>query len=325
MTKKIQSEEYYQKCRDILNVDIDADEMELDAAFDKKQKKLKVVYDALNRETDKDKKQQIIKTLNNAKTARKALLTLIKHQQEENPVNSTTSNKVTHYIKSIKKLFKNFKLAILDDNELDSDTLKLLSLFFLLLSGAMSLIRYTDPGFISYFDDIVNIKPDPITSMISLALVTPLYLRGVLKWNKSIYSIISFILILLVFASFVQLAMGGADKSDYVMYLLVAAVVLSWLGIKIIAGTSWIVVFGVAAYSAISGSNALGFAGFIYITSGFLGLVLHSGLNPGDLLNTMKEEYSPGINNLLNTAKQDVGDMGSDINDAVDIAIKKVL
>jgi hypothetical protein len=123
-------------------------------------------------------------------------------------------------------------------------------------------------------------------------LTAPLYMRGILKWNKSVYTIISFVLIMLVFASFLELAMGGRETSPITQALLVASVVLSWLGIKELAGVCWILVVAAALTSAIFNSVTLGFYGFIYIMSGCLGLILHSGLNPGQLLQGMKNEYS---------------------------------
>jgi hypothetical protein len=145
-----------------------------------------------------------------------------------------------------------------------------------------------------------------ISTILAICLISPLYLRGILKWSKSIYSLLSLVLILLVFASFTELALGGNGKSSIVISLLVAAVVLSWLGIKAVASASWGLALAAAIYSAIVSDLAMGFAGFIYIGSGFIGLVLHSGLNPGELFEGIRSEYSGSAASVI-----------SDISDTV--------
>jgi len=205
-------------------------------------------------------------------------------------------------------MLEGFKKAVASDNELDNETLRLLSLFFLLASGVMSFFNYTHTGVFAgiFFDSSLTFQPNLISTILAICLISPLYLRGILKWSKSIYSLLSLVLILLVFASFTELALGGNGKSSIVISLLVAAVVLSWLGVKAVAGASWGLALAAAIYSAIESNLAMGFAGFIYIGSGFIGLVLHSGLNPGELFEGIRSEYSGSAASVI-----------SDISDTV--------
>ncbi|MEI2659440.1 MAG: hypothetical protein V9G11_05285 [Bifidobacterium adolescentis] len=204
-------------------------------------------------------------------------------------------------------MFKAIRQAITDDNELESEALRFLSLIFLLLSGIMSFGSYQADGRF-WGSRPLTFSPGFISTVIAVLLVSPLYLRGVLKWNKSKYSILSFVLILLVFSSFVALAMGGNTVKGTVMQsLLVAAVLLSWLGIRAVAGVSWLLALMAAIFTAISNNIDLGFNGFIYIGSGVLGLILHSGLNPGRLVQEVKMEFSPNSTEMKNQVKTDVG------------------
>ncbi|WP_029407691.1 hypothetical protein [Thiomicrorhabdus sp. Milos-T2] len=207
-------------------------------------------------------------------------------------------------------MFKKLKQAIADDNELDSETLRILSLLFLLLSASMSFIQYTQ-HFDWWPDAERSFRPGLISTIVAMLLVTPLYIRGILKWNKSFFTIFSLILILLVFSSFVQLAVGGKEHSSIIYSLLGISVVLSWLGIKEIAGFSWAFALASGIYSAIESSLVMDFAGFVYITSGFVGVLLHSGLNPGQLVQGIKEEYS-------SSSKKIVDSVDSDINSSID-------
>jgi hypothetical protein len=201
-------------------------------------------------------------------------------------------------------VFSKLKKAIADDNELDSGTLRFLSLVFLLICGTMSFLKYTHDGWL--WDTSLTFKPGFISSIFALLLISPLYLRGVLKWNKSIFSLVSLILILLVFASFTELAIGGNTNNKIVISLLVAAVLLSWLGIKGVAGVSWMLALAAAIYSAIVNNMAMGFFGFIYVACGFIGLVLHSGLNPGELIDDIRAEYGKTARKTADTAKSDM-------------------
>ena len=201
-------------------------------------------------------------------------------------------------------MFEKIKEAMVNENELDSGTLRMLSLIFLLISGVMSFFKYTHSGWI--WNTYLTFKPGFISSILAICLISPLYMRGVLKWNKSIYTLISLVLILLVFASFLELAMGGNEKNTVVISLLVASIVLSWLGIRAVAGIGWMLVLVAAIYSVIENHLALGFFGFVYVASGFIGLILHSGLNPGQMFSEIKGEFSGAASKTINEAKQSI-------------------
>ena len=96
----------------------------------------------------------------------------------------------------------------------------------------------------------------------------------------------------MLFGSLVELAMGGNGlNSEVIQYLLLSAIVLSWLGMKAVAGGSWLLLFPAIAVSIINNNTAMGFYGFIYVASGFIGILLHSELNPANLVKGVKEEF----------------------------------
>jgi hypothetical protein len=204
--------------------------------------------------------------------------------------------------------------ALLADNtELSGVAIRLLSLFFLLLAGLMSFQEYTRPGIFSPHE--VSFRPAFLSTGVGLLLVAPLYLRRILKWNLSVYSILSFALILMVFASFVELVLGGNGKTEVVAGMLGAAVLLSWLGIRSVAGIGWLLPFGAAIYTAMENTSTLGFYGYIYLTSALLGLLLHTGLNPGQLIQGFREEFSPAAEKMLRQPMQDVAGLGDAVKD----------
>jgi len=203
---------------------------------------------------------------------------------------------------------------ITDDNKLEGSKLRLASLVFLSIAGLMCFGEYVKINN-WWFDHTLTFKPGFIAAIIAIFLVSPLYLRGILKWSGGTYSIISGILILLVFASFVQLALGGNGlKNQMIMGGMIISILLTWLGMRAISGISWIMVIGLAVYSMIINDSAMGFYGFIYIGSAFFGLVLHSELNPGVLFKEVKSEFKGMINPVIDNAQESMAATGEMID-----------
>lgn len=211
--------------------------------------------------------------------------------------------------------FSKASSSVTKDKKLTDGTQRLLSLIFLGLAGFMSFLTYTKyvEGMIWGGEmETLSFTPTFISTIIAIALITPLYLRNIFKWNTSIYSIMSFILILLVFSSFVQLSLLGGNDSK-MQAALAIAILLSWVGLSAIAGISWIIVLGAGVYTVIINNITMGVYGYLYIMFGFLGLILHSKLNPGELMQSMKEEYSEGTSKVIDTVKGDIQTTSSKI------------
>ncbi len=212
---------------------------------------------------------------------------------------------------------KNLINNLTDDTPMSVRMQKALSLVFLIISVSMAFISYDRDGI--FFSTKLEIFPGFISTLVAIILIAPLYARNILKWNKSFYTLISLILFLLLFGSLVELAMGGNGlNSQVVQYLLLSAIILSWLGMKSIAGASWLLLFPAIAVSIIENNTAMGFYGFIYVASGFIGILLHSELNPANLVKGIKEEFSNSedvqnaiksdINQTVNTIKSIIND-----------------
>ena len=180
--------------------------------------------------------------------------------------------------------------GITDNTPMSGTAQRALSIVFLIISVSMAFMTYSREGM--FFDSKLEIFPSFISTLIAIILIAPLYARNILKWNKSFYTLISLILFLLLFGSLVELAMGGNGlNSQVIQYLLLTAVILSWLGMKAIAGGSWLLLFPAIAISIVNNNTAMGFYGFIYVASGFIGILLHSELNPANLVKGFKEEF----------------------------------
>jgi hypothetical protein len=196
---------------------------------------------------------------------------------------------------------------VTDDTPMSSKMQRGLSLVFLLIAIIMTFIPYNKMYMlfgIDVWESNLKILPSFISTFIAILLIAPLYARNFLKWNKSIYTLISFVLFLFIFGSLIELALGGNGvNSGIIEMIFVIAIALSWLGIKAIAGICWMLLFIAVAFSVVWNNAIMGMYGFIYLASAFIGLVLHSELNPGHLVAGFKEEFriSDGIKKAINT------------------------
>jgi hypothetical protein len=179
--------------------------------------------------------------------------------------------------------------TLTDDSELSIRTQRALSLVFLGIAGVMSLQEYVDTSWL--WDRHLSFSPTLLSSALALPIMAPLYLRGILKWRKSIYTTMSFLLLLMVFASMIELALGGNGLSGATASVVGVTLVLSWLGMGGVAQSAWVLLAGTAVYSTIRNNMALDAYGYFYVATCCLGLLFHSELNLGQLSVAIREAY----------------------------------
>ena len=210
-------------------------------------------------------------------------------------------------------MFEKIRAAITDDNEISKEWQRFASLIFLAFAFLLSLLPYERARMGGLWHSAVSITPDLMSTSVGLALIAPLYLRGLLKWNSSPFTTISFVLILGVFASFVQLSLFGSNSilGTLNFYMILIAIVLSWVGMRGVAGIAWIIILLLGIYNVTVTSTALEFFGYLYVCSAVVGLCFHSGVNPGEFLDCVREEYSSTTDLLKKRIKDDVAATGN--------------
>lgn len=129
-----------------------------------------------------------------------------------------------------------------------------------------------------------------MTSTVAFSMLLPLYARDILKWSKSIYGLISFMLFWLVFLGLVGIALNGG-KLNAPAYLIAFSVAISWLGMRGVAGFAWALAFTASIFNIISANLAMGFWGGLFLGTAALGFILHSNMRPSDLFASIKEEF----------------------------------
>lgn len=174
------------------------------------------------------------------------------------------------------------------EETLSERTTKLLAILFLLVATALCFKNYSAPS-LHFFSKNYSIQPTLISGAAALAMLTPLYARGILRWSKSIYGLIVFVLFWTVYSGIISIALNG--DSNMPEYLVAVAALLSWLGIRGVAGFAWILAFAACIFSIVSTSAAMSIYGYIFVVCAFLGCILHAGLSPADFIRDVSDEF----------------------------------
>lgn len=213
-------------------------------------------------------------------------------------------------MKKTRTAFLNAIDILTDEQEFSLRAKKILSALLLAISSLLSFQSIAGTRFL-FFPKEIYISPDLLSSTLALALIIPLYGRGILRWSPSVYGIIMFILLLAVFSSITKLAYAGGG--DIPIYLIAIAISLSWLGVRAIAGMIWILVFVAAVYSATKISAGMGTTGFIFVATSFLGLLLHTNLSPYGIVSEMANEYGGFTRKAQEVVREDINRAKSNI------------
>jgi len=209
-------------------------------------------------------------------------------------------------------VIRNITELVTSEEQFSGTTKKLLSLIFLSIAVFFSLKTYYGTT-LFFFETKVRIAPDLISGVIAISMLLPLYARGILIWRKTIYKLIVFLLLLSVFASMSKVAIY--QNSSVTGYLIAAAVMLSWLGLRSVAGFGWILIFAAAILNAFATSDAMGVYGFIFIVTAFLGLVFHADLAPNKLATEILKEYRHQTSDIANNITSDVAEAGATVKE----------
>lgn len=199
---------------------------------------------------------------------------------------------------------------ITDETEFSTKMKKKVAVLLLILAAYLTTVPYT--GKVLFFKVDRSITPDFISSVAGISLLLPMYGRGLIKWSFSIYGVAMFVLFLMIYAAIIKLAfMGGGNIP---IYLVAASITLAWLGLRAIAGFGWILAFLAAVISAVTTSDAMGFSGFIFVCSSFLGLLMHSDVSPQKMVKDIQSEYQFFSGSVATSVKKDISAAGDTLH-----------
>ena len=141
---------------------------------------------------------------------------------------------------------------------------------------------------------VFKFPPTLFNSLWGLSLCFPIYLRNFIPFKTlSPYSYISFALNFLLFSVVAQLIFGesGTFTHNTLNTVFIASLVLSWLGIRAIAGFGWLAVFLLAVINLISADYHLKHFGFLFLLCAFSSFMFQTKLSPKSLFGNIMSEF----------------------------------
>lgn len=244
----------------------------------------------------------------------------LNHESQEEPTNSK---------QGASEFMANVQKVLVGDDELSKDTVRLLSLVFMLAALGLGFLSYGHPN-LPWVSHSVSYRPTLVTTLYSFALVLPLYVRGVLKWyGFTVFSILSLVLNVMVTAVVISMLMGGKSTIEYKVFggvgfdlwtqnssniILMTSILLSWLGMRVVAGLAWVFVFVFTIVNISVANSVLGIWGALFLLFGFLGIVLQNNLTPALVYAELKSEFSgrgSGIKKDINESARFTGKLAN--------------
>jgi len=151
---------------------------------------------------------------------------------------------------------------------------------------------------------IWSMRPSMLSLLVAIGLYSAVIIRvkGLQNSFNSFSQTVLSLLTTLFCASFINLFIGDVTFTLFTIlgfsakttisgnFILLLAVLFSWLGVPAVAGLVWIVLFILAITRITSINSAMGIWGIIYIFSAFLGIIFQLKQQSGDFLRSMGSE-----------------------------------
>ena len=164
---------------------------------------------------------------------------------------------------------------LVGDFAIGRDARRYLSLITLMVAICIGLMTFVRHGWV--WSSEITIRPDLISTIAAIALVGALYLRRVVEWAPSIYSILALVLNVTITSILVRASLGGSAWSFAGLsmpYLITFAIVLTWVGLRPLAPVFWGLVILVGFFNLQMISNAMGLWGYLFIILSAVGVLL---------------------------------------------------
>jgi len=191
--------------------------------------------------------------------------------------------------------------------ELSVRSKKGLSIVFILIALILAWIPKDIKVFWIIPWEVDGFLPNLLTGILGLMIVLPLYVRNIFRWKTtSLFTILAFLLNVALSSTFAKIILGGGEfEFTLITTSLVAAVIITWLGMRPIVPLAWASVFGIGAIALVKTSYIMGLSGFLFIAFGFLGVLLHSELDIASLTQEISDQFK-GPKKVLHDVTEDI-------------------
>jgi hypothetical protein len=236
----------------------------------------------------------------------------------ENDKTQRINNEDIHHAKTSKskKLLnslKHIKLFIFNDNKLSKSEKKEYGTYFTIFAIITGSI-WTAPWYRSllFNEDFAFNFPGVINGATGLLICLPMYLRNFIEFKHiSIFQCITFFLNWTLCSTISQLIIGPDNSSfnEILSFMLFSGILLTWLGIRSVAGFCWLYFIILAIGNLFFLSNLPQVTGLLFLVFGFFSLMFQMDISPAGLAKRFIIEFK-------NIDKQVINNIGEDISDA---------
>ena len=177
------------------------------------------------------------------------------------------------------------------------------------------------------YDQIL--KPDMFSTIGAVAIYAGIVVRGNVAMFKSPVKIILLVLNVLFIASFTKVFLssehwklfGYFDMGISSQTMFFITIAISWIGMKTIAGFSWIILFIAAIGTMTQVNDVLGGAGALYILCPFISIGMQLA---GDFINismgTLKEDFFASTDMIKVDVQHSIDSTKKGVNSAIGVA-----
>lgn len=187
-------------------------------------------------------------------------------------------------------IFKRINHFFVGEFIVEKSTKRWASLVFMMAAVLIGVATYKTTG---WFGRAVSLRPDFLSGIIAVLLVSPLYVRRVLSFASSVYCYLSLTLNVVAVAIIVQALLGKASLLGGLPtpYLIGFAILMTWTGMRQVALLVWAFVVVLGVLNIQSASEAMGLWGFAFILFVVLGVISQVDGDVSQLADRLRSEF----------------------------------
>jgi len=167
--------------------------------------------------------------------------------------------------------------------------------------------------------------PNLLNVLWGLALCFPIYLRNFIPFKKlSPYAYISFLLNWTLFSVISQVIFGisGTFSHNIMQTALIGSLVLSWVGIRPLAGFGWVIVFLFAFINLLKADYQLKHFAILFMMTAFSSLLFQTSLAPKNFFKKIWSEFKGLDNDATKFVRESMVEAGQTTKKMAGAAIK---
>lgn len=194
----------------------------------------------------------------------------------------------------MRNFFSKIEGIVTSDGSVTPQRRRLLGVLFLVLAIICGSLYIVKPYWGLGDTEVKIVAPNIIHCFAGIMLCAPLYVRNFIVFERiTPYRMICFFLNIYTFSLIMVFVLGQnySISNKFTTIFLFGAILLSWLGIRSIAGFVWILFFVFGILNSLVSAAQLGFFGTLFLLFGMASIFFQANATPKLLFAFFKEEF----------------------------------